>query len=217
MASEQQGGARERAEGRAAGPDEYQERYMAGGALYYDKIRAPLAYHLLFLLPLVLSVGSAIVGHAPIFVPLVALIPLLFIWALFSVLRISVTRGEVYVQYGLFGPKIAVGDVERCEAVDYDWKKYGGWGIRYALDGSVAYNMMGDQGRAVKIVYRKGKGTKTVLVASHNPARLAAAVNEARAAAQGKVRVEATVEHEVEEAAAAETEAAAAAEKRERS
>ena len=53
------------------------------------------------------------------------------LWALFSVLRISVSRDEVYVQYGLFGPRIAVRDIERCEAVDYDWKKYGGWGIRY--------------------------------------------------------------------------------------
>jgi len=116
------------------------------------------------------------------------------------------------VQYGLFGPKIAVGDIERCEAVDYDWKKYGGWGIRYGRDGSVAYNMMGDHGRAVRIVYRKGKATKTVLVASHDPARLAAAINEARAAAPARagVRVEAVVEREAEGAAAAEREAEAA-------
>jgi hypothetical protein len=88
------------------------------------------------------------------------------------------------VQYGLFGPRIPVRDIERCEAIDYDWKQYGGWGIRYGRDGSVAYNMMGDGGRAVKIVHRSAKGkSKTVLVASRDPERLAAAIQQARAAA----------------------------------
>ncbi len=138
-------------------------------------------------------------------------------WSLFAVLRVSVSRDVVYVQYGLFGPKIAVRAIERCEAVDYDWKKYGGWGIRHAFDGSVAYNMMGDQGRAVRIVYRKGKGTRTVLVASRDPTRLAAAIQKARAEAVGgmgeRVRIEAGAgDDEAALLAAAEEEAAAAME-----
>jgi hypothetical protein len=32
----------------------------AGGALYFDKIRAPRLYHLLFLLPLLVVLGGAI-------------------------------------------------------------------------------------------------------------------------------------------------------------
>jgi hypothetical protein len=176
----------------AVAPDPYQASYMAKGALYYDKIRAPLAYHLIFLLPLTIIVVTSVLaalsaGPAALIAPVFSTLLLFVAWLLFSVLRISVTRDEVFVQYGLFGPKIAVKDIERCDAVAYDWKKYGGWGIRYGRDGSVAYNMMGDRGRAVEIVYRKGGKPKKVLVASPDPERLARAVNEARAG----VRVEA--------------------------
>jgi hypothetical protein len=173
-----------------AKPDDYQAKFMASGALYYDKIRAPLAYHLILLAPLVISVVTtslaAMKAGPAALLPLLITVPLLsIIWLLFSVLRISVTNDEVYVQYGLFGPKIAVRDIEKATAVDYDWKKYGGWGIRYGRDGSVAYNMMGDRGRAVEILYKKGDKTKKVLVASPDPERLAAAINEARSRAIG--------------------------------
>jgi len=196
-----------------AAADPYQARYMGGDALYHDKIRAPLGFHLLLLLPLLASFGSVIVAHGPIVVPILTNLLLLAAWALFSVLRISVSREQVYVQYGVFGPRIPVRAIERCEAVDYDWKKYGGWGIRYGRDGSVAYNMLGDGGRAVKIVYRKGSKLATVLVASPDPVRLAAAVNQARAAATGSPPRQRIEEPSSEEAAlteAAEEEAAAA-------
>lgn len=186
---------------------------MGGDALYHDKIRAPLGFHLLLLLPMLVSFSSVILARGPIMVPIVTSLFLLLMWALFSVLRISVSREQVYVQYGLFGPKIAVRDIERCEAVDYDWKKYGGWGIRYGRDGSVAYNMLGDGGRAVKIVYRKGSKSKTVLVASRDPVRLAAAINQARAAAIGApphLRIDAPATEQAAREQAAEDEAAAA-------
>lgn len=204
----------------SGGPDPYQAKYMASGALYYDKIRAPLAYHLIFLLPVLVVLGTSIraaaqAGAAALVGPAISMIVLPIIWLLFSVLRISVTRDEVYVQYGLFGPKIAVRDIERAAAIDYDWKRYGGWGIRHGRDGSVAYNMMGDQGRAVEIVYKKGDKTKKVLVASPDPARLASAINQARALASGgaeKARIAAPGEakDEIMREAEAEAEAIAA-------
>jgi len=211
-------------EDRGQGPDAYQTAYM-GDALYHDKLRVPLAFHLLFIFALVAACGGAIaagIGAGP-----VAAIPagigalvLVVAWLLFSVLRISVTRDEVYVQYGLFGPKIAVRDIERCAAVDYDWKRYGGWGIRVGMDGTTAYNMVGDKGRAVEIAYRKGAKTKKVLVASPDPERLAAAINQARAealgGADGRVRIAAAVGDEVERESAAEEEAAAESERTER-
>jgi hypothetical protein len=169
----------------ARAPDPYEAKYMEGegGALYHDKFPAPPIYHLFFLLPLLIQITAVVAAHAPIFVPLLTGLPLVLLWLLFAVLRVSVTPKEVHVQYGLFGPKIPIADVERCEAVDYDWKQYGGWGIRYGRDGSTVYNMLGDQGRAVKLVYTKGGASKTVLLSSRDPERLAAAVNQARAAA----------------------------------
>lgn len=174
----------------ASAPDPYAAKYMSGGggALYFAKLTAPRVFHLLFLLPILVSTGSALLAHAPFFVPLLTLLPLLLVWALFSTLRISVTRKEVHVQYGLFGPSIPIEAIESCEACDYDWKQYGGWGIRYGRDGSVAYNMLGDGGRAVRITYKKGKKTKKVLLAAKDPERLATAIQQARAmAASGGV------------------------------
>ena len=206
------------------GADDYQAKYMASGALYYDKLRAPRTYHLIFLLPLLAVLVSAVgvisaAGPAAAIGPAISLVVLPIAWLLFSVLRITVTREEVYVQYGLFGPKIAIRDIERAAAVDYDWKRYGGWGIRYGRDGSVAYNMMGDGGRAVEIVYRKNEQAKPkkVLIASPDPVRLAAAINEARALAAGSekpARIEAETKSsaadEITRQAEAEAEAIAA-------
>jgi hypothetical protein len=169
----------------APAPDPYEAQYMSGpdGALYFAKITAPRFFHLLFLLPLLVSTGSALAAHAPLLVPLLSAIPLFLVWILFSTLRISVTRKEVHVQYGVFGPRIPIEAIESCEACAYDWKQYGGWGIRYGRDGSVAYNMLGDRGRAVRITYKKSNKTKKLLLAAKDPERLATAIQQARAMA----------------------------------
>jgi hypothetical protein len=171
----------------APAPDPYEAKYMSGpdGALYFAKMTASRFFHLLFLLPLLLIIGSALVAHAPLLVPLVSAIPLFFVWILFSTLRISVTRREVYVQYGYLGPRIPIEAIESCEACDYDWEQYGGWGIRHGRDGTVAYNMLGDRGRAVRITYKKGNKTKKLLLAAKDPERLAAAIQQARVMALG--------------------------------
>jgi hypothetical protein len=201
----------------APAPDAYQASYMGEGALYYDKIRAPLAFHLIFLLPLLGALGAGIAAASvgatgAIVASLAPILILLVAWILFSVLRVSVTRDEVFIQYGLVGPRIPVRDIERCAAVSYDWKRYGGWGIRYGRDGSVAYNMMGDQGRAVEIVYRKGDKEAKVLVASPDPVRLAAAVNHARAqVAAGPARIAASAPAEEKDDVMREAEAEAEA------
>jgi hypothetical protein len=170
---------------RAPAPDPYEAKYMSGpdGALYFAKMTAPRFFHLLFLLPLLVSTGSALVSHAPILVPLLSAIPLFLVWILFSTLRISVTAKEVHVQYGLLGPRIPIEAIESCEACEYDWKQYGGWGIRFGRDGSIAYNMLGDGGRAVRITYKKGAKLKKVLLAARDPERLATAIQQARAMA----------------------------------
>lgn len=165
-------------------PDVYEAKYMegGGGSLYHDKITAPGAYHLLFLLPLLIVIGSALVTGAPLLVPLFSSVPLILLWLLFSTLRISVNRREVHVQYGLFGPKIPIEAISQCETVNYDWKEFGGWGIRFGRDGAVAYNMLGDQGRAVRLTWKQGKRQKVVVLSSRDPERLATAINHARAA-----------------------------------
>ncbi len=174
-------------------PDDYEARYMAGeGVLFRDKFRAPRTYLLLFLLPILIqAIAFAAIAFSgnPIPLPTLAIFPgtvlfMALLGLLFSVVRITVTRKEVVVQYGLFGPRIPVDQIQSCAAVDYDWKDYGGWGIRRGRDGSWAYNMMGDAGRAVRIGWTDASGKKQVtLLASRDPHALARSGNPARGVA----------------------------------
>jgi hypothetical protein len=116
--------------------------------------------------------------------PALISLPILFaVWMLFSVLRVTVSEGRVNVQYGVFGPTIPMHAIESAEATRYDWKKFGGWGIRRSRDGEWIYNMPGDGGRAVRIVWRDAQGNRKVtLVGSREPEALAKAIHRGRRA-----------------------------------
>jgi hypothetical protein len=180
-------------------PDDYEARYMAGEDVFYrDKIKVPWKFFLLFALPIAVQ-GVALTAAglsdkpvpAAVFLLLPFTIALLSIIALlFAVLRVTVTRSELIIQYGLFGPRIPLAAITESKAVDYSWMDYGGWGIRRGRDGSWAYNMVGDAGRAVRIEWTDPKGKKQVtLVASPDPEALARAIQRARTPARPKLRV----------------------------
>lgn len=181
-----------------SGVDDYEDKYMGGGAiLYQTKAKAPWTFHLLMLSPLLVSglilTISSFAPNAPGWLPLMILPTLVILaplWLLFSVLRATVTSTHVHIQYGLFGPKIPLEKITACEGVAYDWKKYGGFGIRRGADGSHAYNMMGDQGRAVKLTWTDDSGRPvTTLVSASDPDGFVNAVKRASgAAAKPKLR-----------------------------
>jgi hypothetical protein len=166
-------------------PDAYERDYMAGEGLvlYRDKTGAPWQLHSIFAAITALTIGLCVafpggwVGAA-IGLPITA-----FMWLLFSILRVTVSQGRVNVQLGLFGPKIPVGAIESVEALEYDWKEFGGWGIRLNAKGEWMYNLPGDGGRAVKMVWRDRKGRRKVTyVASRKSEELAATIEGARVA-----------------------------------
>ncbi|MDC0723282.1 hypothetical protein [Nannocystis bainbridge] len=148
-------------------PDPYEQRYMAGEGtvLYRHKYSAPWQLHLIFVLTITAVFGAAVaagglVGGAigmAVGAPLFGLM-----WILFSVLRVTVSEGHVNVQYGLFGPKIPISGIEQAELVQYNWRRFGGWGIKRSLAGEWIYNMPGDGGRAVRIVWRDARGKRHV-------------------------------------------------------
>ncbi len=166
-------------------PDPYEEKYMGGEGmvLHRAKERAPWQLNALLgvgfassLLPLFLGAPGAWIA------PLIAL-PIMFVtWMLFSVLRVTVSQGYVNIQYGLFGPKIPIASISKAEATTYDWKKFGGWGIKRSWSGEWIYNMPGDGGKAVRIEWTNDKGKSVVtLIGSKEPQTLAAAIAQARA------------------------------------
>ena len=107
-----------------------------------------------------------------------------------GVLRFVVTERAVHAKYGLWGPTIPLETIVACKVVDYDWLKYGGWGIRRGLDGSWAY--VPGSGSVVEITYRGGKDgkkEKKVVLGAHDPHALARSILEATAASTARVRI----------------------------
>jgi hypothetical protein len=166
-------------------PDPYEREYMGGEGtvLYRDKTGSPWPLHAVFGAVAAVMIGTAIavpgawVGAA-IALPITAVL-----WLLFSVLRVTVSQGSVNVQLGLFGPKIPIAAIESVEALAYDWKEWGGWGIRLNRKGEWMYNLPGDGGRAVKMVWRDRRGRRKVTyVASRESEQLATTIENARQA-----------------------------------
>lgn len=164
-------------------PDLYERKYMedAGVVLFRDKSRAPWPLHAIFLVAMTTVTVAAVTAGAA-FALLFSLPTLALVWLFFAVLRVTVSEGAVNVQYGLFGPKIPISAIASVEAVDYDWKKVGGWGIRYAGKREWMYNMPGDGGRAVRITWRDRRGRRVTAIGSRHAADLAAAVRHAQKA-----------------------------------
>lgn len=149
-----------------------------GVVLHRERRRAPWQLHALFA---GIAGLYALLGLAQPWA-LLALPPLLLLWLVFAVLRVTVTEGHVHVQYGLFGPRIPVAAITSSELIRYDWKGYGGWGIRRPGERVWAYNMPGEGGQAVRIVWRDAEGPRTTVIGSPDAARLAERIARARRA-----------------------------------
>ncbi len=146
----------------AAPLDAYERDYMRGdGAiLAREKQRAPGLIHAFMGTAIAATVAGAVAGGAW---PLLLLAPALGgLWLGMSVLRVNVSERAVNVQYGLLGPKIPIEAIESATVVDYNPVKFGGWGVKRSFDGETIYNMPGDGGRALRLVWRTAKGKPRV-------------------------------------------------------
>ena len=176
--------------------DEYEAKYMgaAGEIIHREKAIAPLSWQLVFGsivgVELIAMIAMLLSGAGPmalaIFLP--GALVFFMLWMLFAVLRVTVSTDAFHVQFGVFGPRIPIASITTVESIQYDWKEYGGWGLKRSFkDGTAMYNMWGDDGRAVKVTYVNEKGkTCRVAVGSANADTLAIALQRARAG----VRVE---------------------------
>ncbi|MCA9650053.1 MAG: hypothetical protein H6712_18125 [Myxococcales bacterium] len=166
--------------------DPYEREYMRGQGLvlHRTKQRAPWQLNALFGVIAVASMAPIVAGLPSAWIGALFTLPILFVvWMLFAVLRVTVSEGSVDVQYGLFGPKIPIASIESAEPTTYHWARYGGWGIRRGPGGEWLYNMPGDKGRAVRVVWRDAKGRRKVtLIGSSDPHGIADAIARARQA-----------------------------------
>lgn len=167
----------------AALPDAFEREYMTGEGLvsYRDKMVAGWKMNTAIAavagLMVFEAVSTGIWGSVTIGVPL-----LLVLWLLFGVLRVSVSERAVEIKLGLFGPTIPMDAIESAQPIDYRWTAFGGWGIRRGPEGWM-YNILGDEGRAVKIRWRDSKGQPQVTyVGTRTAEALAEAIERGRKA-----------------------------------
>lgn len=139
-------------------PDAYASRYMsAEGGVLHERRRMPGWFFGILgfaaLVQLVASVGTASLAPAIFALPVLALVALLL-----SHLRVVLTPEHLHVQYGLWGPRVAVADIVSMRVEPYAMLRFGGFGIRRSLDGVWAYSTPGGNNLALIIEARDGRG-----------------------------------------------------------
>lgn len=129
-----------------------------------------------------------------------------FLMVFFATTRIVVSEGELELKMGMFGPKIAIADIESVSIAPSGTNSIG-MGAMNDLRGTTIYKLWGDNRRSVHVTANDGKKRVFVL---KEPEVLAAALEEAIARrdrkAGARVRVAddgAGIEAEADEAKAA--------------
>ena len=164
--------------------DDYEKKYMSGeGALASSRARMPWPFDVLLLFLAAFTTATSIASGAWVALATVPL--LLLVWVLFMFLRVTVTPDTLHVQLGVFGPKVAIDEITSATVAKYDALKYGGWGIRLGIDGSIAYSLPGHGGKGVAVTFTRNGKERKMFVTCPNPEEVVAAIDKAR----GGVRV----------------------------
>lgn len=159
--------------------DLYARAFMGGDSvLFFDRVRAPWWLNSVMVLA---GAGGVVacVANGDYGVAAGLAVMSTSAAALLAMLRVTVTTTHVHVQYGLFGPKLALAEIAAVDVVDYEAARWGGWGIRGSLKGGTAYSIPGRGGKSVRITTTTGK---VVEVTSEQPAALRSAILDARSA-----------------------------------
>jgi hypothetical protein len=93
----------------------------------------------------------------------------------FRYLTIEVTDERARFRFGIFGTSLPLEAVQSCEVRRYRWFRYGGWGLRMASGGRMAYSVLGVP-RGVEITAETKGKLRRYFVSSGRPEALAAAL-----------------------------------------
>jgi hypothetical protein len=100
----------------------------------------------------------------------------LFLFWNYKGIKIQVGNKKLVVNYGIFNRKsILLEDIVSCETIKASFKRYGGIGVRYGIDGSWAYTT--SFGNAVKIIPRKGR---PFAFSSNNPQQICGIISQTK-------------------------------------
>ncbi|MBN2336043.1 hypothetical protein JXL21_10835 [Candidatus Bathyarchaeota archaeon] len=113
-------------------------------SLYYEEYEAHPVYNLLVggavLMLAYLSLNPPVkMGGVSRVVLALSTLLTVGIYFVFRTLRIEVAGGVLEIGFGFIKTRINLSDVVHVEAVKPPWWRYGGLGLRWGFDGSVAY------------------------------------------------------------------------------
>ena len=110
---------------------------------------------------------------APNSVLLVLIVVFCLIIINFRKLNITVDSEKIEVSYGIIKKKISLSEVVSCDSTKVRFTVYGGVGIRFGLDKSLAFTT--SFGNAVKIARKNGR---PFVFSTNNPRKLSTIINE---------------------------------------
>lgn len=105
------------------------------------------------------------------------MVVMLFLIINFTMLAISVAFGGIEFRYGLFAKQLEFDQIRSVQVKDYEWTRYGGWGLRFSTGGRRAWSMPFVKTGVVIEAEEDGKD-REYYVSSRNPEELARVLNE---------------------------------------
>lgn len=96
----------------------------------------------------------------------------------FLVLTVGVTSDSVEFSYGLFRRRLHWPQVTGYSVQRYDWKRYGGWGLRFGLHGRRAWSVPG-VAEGLSFQVDENDKRREYFVSSHKPEEFARTVDQA--------------------------------------
>jgi hypothetical protein len=93
----------------------------------------------------------------------------LWVLHIFLSLRVTLSAKGIRFGYYMLSKQFKYSDILNAEVFRYQLGDYLGWGIRKGTDGSIMYNVPGDQGIAVKIVVREADQRRVYAFSAKRP------------------------------------------------
>jgi hypothetical protein len=169
-----------------APPDAYEAEYMsAEGGVLHERRRMPGWFFALMGVVALIELAASIATRNPL--PALLAVPILgAVTLLLSHLRVVLSETHLHIQYGLWGPKVAIADITSVRVERYSMMRYGGFGIRRSIDGVWAYSTPGGNGDALVIEARDGRGgTRKICITLDQAERFRQVIEDLRARAAG--------------------------------
>jgi len=88
-------------------------------------------------------------------------------------MSVAVTSQSLAAKFFLLRRRIAIAEIASFRSITYGLRDFGGWGIKWARDGSLVLNVSGN--RAIRINRRRGK---SLILGTQRPEEFAAALEE---------------------------------------